>query len=112
VPAGLEARLLAAVPVATPAPRRRWGVWAGVVGAVAAACLLAALAWPKRDGKSPEPIVPAAQVTPRPPDDSANIAALLKARRDLDEAETTPFTWPLPETSPIAAASIPPDLLD
>jgi hypothetical protein len=114
VPAGLEARLLAAVPAARPAPRRRWGVWAGVAGALVAACLLAVLAWPKGDGKGPGPevSVPTPRVTPRPTDDSADLAALLKARRDLDEAETTPFSWPLPETPPVTAASIPPDLLD
>jgi hypothetical protein len=38
---------------------------------------------------------------------------LLKARRDLDEAETTPFTWPLPESAPVGAStSIPPDLFE
>ena len=45
VPAELEARLLAAI----PAPRRRRPIWAGVVGVLAAACLLAALAWRGRD---------------------------------------------------------------
>jgi hypothetical protein len=117
VPAGLEARLLAAIPVATPVPRRRRAVWVGAAGALAAACLLAVLAWPGRDGENPFPSPPTSaaprQVTPRPPDDSAGLAARLEARRVLDGAELSPFTWPLQETSPLrASTSIPPDLLD
>src|SRR5688572_25756127 len=93
VPAGLEARLLAAI----PAPRRRWAVWA--VAALAAACLLAALAWPRRDGAGPGPREPERQVVHRPPDDLDGIAAGREARRVLDGAEPPPFTWPLEETS-------------
>jgi ferric-dicitrate binding protein FerR (iron transport regulator) len=116
VPADLEARLLANIPRVLPIPRRRWGVWAGAVGALAAACLLAVLAWSARDGKNSDPSSgpgqSATQVTPRPLDDSANIT-WRQARRDLDEAEMSTFTWPLPETSPIRLlTSIPPDLLD
>jgi hypothetical protein len=55
VPADLEARLLATIPGKTPIPQRRWGVWVGAVAASAAACLLAVLAWPGRDGKNPVP---------------------------------------------------------
>src|SRR5947207_2007566 len=71
VPADLEARLLAAIPPARPAPRRRWAVWAGVAGALAAACLLAVLAWRGRDGNGPAPDPEkgeiAHEVPPRPP---------------------------------------------
>src|SRR5262249_55626403 len=113
VPAGLEARLLAAIPAAPPAPRRRWAVWVGLAGALAAACLLAVLAWPRRDGRGPDPSAPGPPVTPRPPDASDRLAAWREARRVLDGAEPSPFTWPLPETSPITAATaIPPDLLE
>jgi hypothetical protein len=116
VPTGLEARLLATIPAEGPALQRRWAVWVGVVGALAAACLLGVLARTGRDGKNPAPSPPttdsARQVTPRPPDDSAGIAAWLEARR-LDGAETATFIWPLQETSPMRVSTpIPPDLLD
>jgi hypothetical protein len=117
IPADLEARLLAAIPAQLPIPQRRWAAWAGAVGTLAAACVLVVLAWPGRDNKntvpSPPTSQPAAQVKPRPPEGPASIAALLKARRDLDEPEPPTFTWPLPETPPITlSTSIPPDLLD
>jgi len=128
VPADLEARLLAAIPSRTALPsrpngsgdpsyRRHWAVWASVVGALAAACLLAVLAWPRRDGKSPDPSPAPRQVaipvTPQPPDDSDNIAAWREARRVLDGAEMPAFHWPLEEMSPFTVStSIPPDLLD
>jgi hypothetical protein len=115
VPPGLEARLLAAVPPIRLAPRRRWGVWAFVAGALAAACLLAALAWPRRAGPAPGPAKgdSAHLVTPRPPDDSASLTALVQARRAPEVAELPPFTWPLGETAPVTVASaIPHDLLD
>jgi hypothetical protein len=116
VPAGLEARLLAAVPAEQPAPRRRWPVWVALAGAAAAACLLAVLAWTGRDTRNPVPRPDkgesANQVAPRPPDDPGGLAAWHLARRNLDEAELPPFTWPLPEPSPVTANSIPPDLLD
>lgn len=113
VPPGLEARLLATVPAAMPAPRRRWGVWVGMAGALAAACLLAALAWPERDGQGPGPETNATSppVTPRTPD-AAGVASL-GARRNPDGAETTIFTWPVEETSPLrVSTAIYPDLLD
>jgi hypothetical protein len=116
VPADLEARLLATIPAEKAQPQRRWAVWVGVIGALAAACLLAVLAGPGREGHntvpSPPVIASAPPVTPRPLDDSASIAPWLKARRDLDEAGVPLFTWPLEETSPITATSIPPDLFD
>jgi hypothetical protein len=112
VPDGLEARLLAAIPAPRPAPRRRWAVWVGVAGA-AAACLLAVLAWLGRDGKNPgprpEPPERALEAPTRPPD----AFAWWLARRDLDEAETPPFAWPLEETPPVTvAAARAPDLLN
>jgi len=133
VPADLEARLLATIAAEMPIPqslpltpspwgrqsrgRRHKAVWVGVVGAIAAACLLAFLGWLRRDGKpqdpSPEKIEVAHQDTPTAPDPSPSIAALLKARRDLEKAETATFTWPLPEAAPIGVStSIPSDLFD
>jgi hypothetical protein len=117
VPADLEARLLSAIPTELPFQRRRWAVWVGVVGPLAAACLLAVFAWPRGDGNHPVPNPPtkesAHQVTPRPPDDPDSIAAWWEARRVLDGAERLTFIWPLPETSSIKVSTpIPPDLLD
>jgi hypothetical protein len=116
VPDGLEARLLAAVPAARPVPRR-WAVWVGAAGALAAACLLAVLAWQGRNAVNPAPrpgtIESARQDTPRPPDDFTGVPAWLAARRILDGAEPPPFSWPLGESAPVApATAIPPDLLD
>src|SRR5437879_4932196 len=95
VPADLEARLLATIPAERPIPPRRWAVRVGVVGALAAACLLAVLAWLGRDGKGPAPRPPttesARKDTPRPPDASASIAAWLESRRVLDEATIPTF---------------------
>ena len=127
IPTNLEGRLLATIPAEMPIPqaprsargregraRGRWAVWAGVVGALAAACLLVFLAWPRRDGTPPDPSPGKTQSTHKdtpPLDDSASIAVLLKARRGLDEPQTATFTWPLPEASPIGVrASIPSDL--
>jgi hypothetical protein len=116
VPTDLEARLLANIRTELPIPRRRWGGWVGVAGALAAVCLLAVLTWLGRDGKDPVPAPgtnpPMHQVTPRPPDNSDRIAAWRETRRVLDGAEMAASTWPLQETSPIrVSTSIPPDLL-
>jgi len=112
VPADLEARLLAAIPPQRLLPRwRRSVVWVSVAGALAAACLLAVLAWQGRNAKDPVPGPEknefVRKVIPRPQDDPVGIAGWLEG------AETPTFTWPLEETSPITASlSIPPDLLD
>ena len=115
IPADLESRLLAAIPAKRSIPPRRWGVRVGAISALAAACLLAVIAWPWRDGEHSDPktIQSTVRVTPRPTEDSAPIASLRPARQVLDEAEPPTFTWPLPESSPIRfSASIPADLLD
>jgi hypothetical protein len=79
--------------------RRRWGVWGGAVVALAAACLLAILAWPWRDTKNPVPSSPMRQtadhVALRPPDVSPGVTPLLQARRDLEAVELPAFNWPL-----------------
>jgi hypothetical protein len=116
VPADLEARLLATIPATRLSPPRRWAVRVGLAGVLAAACLLAVLAWQGHEGK--DPIANPAnhdsahQVTPRPPDNDARIAAWQESRRVLDDPQMPPFAWPLEETSPITVvSSIPPDLL-
>jgi hypothetical protein len=100
--------LLASIPAKMRCPRR-WVVWAGVAGALAAACLLVVLAWRGRGGKepipSPEQRESVQQVTPPLPDDSADMAAWRQAQRDLDEEEMPPFTWPVEETSPLTAST-------
>jgi hypothetical protein len=113
VPVDLESRLLAAIPTRRLL-RRRWIVLAGVL---AAACLLAVLAWPRRDVKRPgeepgtkEPVV---ENAPRDPDESDRMAAFRRFRRDLDETVAPTFHWPLPETLPTGVSTtLPPDLLD
>ena len=96
VPAGLEARLLAAVPGARPIRRRR-ARWIAAVGALAAACVLAALVWPERckNPRGPTTTHPVASS----PDDSAGIAAWRQSRRVLDGAEPPAFTWPVEATT-------------
>lgn len=117
VPAGLEARLLATIPAVRPTPSRRWVVWVGVTAAVAAACVVVVLTWPKRDGGNPNPgpenRESANHVAPRPSDDSDRLAAWRESRRGLDRAEPAPFAWPLQETTPLTGSTaIPSDLLD
>jgi len=127
VPADLETRLLAAIPVERSGSRRRWAVWGGLTGALAAACALAALAWLRHDGK---PVVPSPQTRPfahrvadpspgpsasmpRPRDDFSAIAAWRNSRRVPEEVEMPTFNWPIKETTPIlVSTTIPPDLFD
>ena len=113
VPADLEARLLASIPAAMPVSRRRWVVWMGVAGAVAAACLVAVVSWHAINDKSlPEMVI----VTPVPlkvPLDAGGIASWRVARGVIDASDLPAFAWPLAETAPITVfTSIHPDLLD
>jgi hypothetical protein len=92
-------------------------LWAVLVGALAAACLMAVVIWSHRSNqfldRDPEMGLSVNQSTPRPRDESARIADSLKARRYLNEAKLPPFTWPLASRSPIKlSASISPDALD
>jgi hypothetical protein len=127
VPADLETRLLAAIPGERSGSRRRWAAWGGLTGALAAACVLIALARLRHDGKPP---VPSSQTSPsahrvadpspgptasmpRLQDDSAGIAAWRDSRRIQEEAEMHSFNWPIKETMPVMVSTkIPPDLFD
>jgi hypothetical protein len=113
VPAELEARLLTSIPACRPAPRRRWAVWLGAAGVLAAACLLALL-WMRDAGPGTrDETAPPNLAVSRPSKESAGVATWLASRRVPDEAATPSFTWPLGETSAIRlATAIPPNLLD
>lgn len=116
VPAGLEARLLAQIPMATQIDRPRRTLWLGVVGASAAACLLVVLFWPRHDARNSLPAPetgPLAQVdTPPQRGDAPNLGVRLQAQRRIDETTLPAFAWPLGETPPAGlSTSIPPDLL-
>ena len=93
--------------------RTRWLVVSGL----AAACLVAVLAWPRGGGKNPVPGSsgqPSSDpITLRPRQDAARVAAWGTVRRDLNLSEMPAFSWPLQESSRLSRlASIPPDLLD
>ena len=140
VPADLESKLRAAIPtpVSFPVDKFRasasrvlpaltqpgspgsWVRWIGGVSALAAACLLIVLAWPKGEGqkqvKDPKKngvaaIDPPNPISPRSPQGTAT--PWLQARRAPDDLKLAPFTWPIEETRPMTvASSIPSDLLD
>jgi hypothetical protein len=93
--------------------RQRRAVWAGVSGSLAAACLIALLAWPGRDGKdtipNPGRIQTVQRVSAQPPDGSNGLAALLALRRALNETEMPAFAWPFENS---VSTSSPLDLPD
>jgi hypothetical protein len=102
-------------PLRKPSGRRgrRWAAWVGVAGAVAAACLIAVLAWPTRHGKdttpSPRMNQPVQQVSSQPPDEFNSLSSLLALRRNLNETEMPAFTWPFENS---VSTSSPLDSLD
>jgi len=75
-------------------------VW--VFGALAAACVLAFLAWLGRDRadqvQGPPRGRPTEQAAIVPPGDPDGVAPLLEARRDLQEAQMPAFAWPVRAT--------------
>ena len=93
--------------------RRLWALRVGAVGTLAAACLLAILAWPLRDtknqGSNPPPSQTGIEVAHQPSNVSHDLTPYLRARRDLDEAAMPRFVWPL--ENPLSA-STPLDRLD
>ena len=88
-----------------------------VVSGLAAACLVAVLAWPRGDGKNPVPGFsgqPSSDpMSPRPREDPTSVAAWGNVRRGLNLSEIPAFSWPLEESSRVSKlTSVPPDLLD
>jgi hypothetical protein len=126
--AELDGGLFAEIPpkpgaTAETPPRRyrRSTIWVGVLGALAAACLLAVLAWPRGDVPSTQIVSDNKGDRTAPPkilsaslaDESARPTAWLQTRRILEGAEPPAFTWPLQESSPLRASkSMPVDLLN
>lgn len=118
IPPSLEVRLLACV----PADREigpRWRVVMIAMLSVAAACLLAflAFAWYPhlRENHSALPGMsqPVQSDTPQSSFDTPSLAALREDHRLLDEDKLPTFTWPLDDTVTIRPLSpIPADLLD
>jgi hypothetical protein len=93
--------------------RTRWLVVSGL----AAACLLAVVAWPRGDGNGPVSDPPGPQSSDqtalRSRQDPAGLAAWRNVRRSLDMSEMPAFSWPvLGSSTRSASLSIPPDLLD
>ena len=111
-------RVLPALTQPGSAGRWRWARWAGGVSALAAACLLIVLAWPKSDGQKSKPDpqknhLAAAGSTDPVSSQSPQDTPWLQARRAPDDLKLAPFTWPIEETRPMTVAnSIPSDLLD
>ena len=114
VPGDLESRLLSGIPAQTPqweqligSRQRRWVIWGGLAGALAAACLLITLLWPKSEGSR----IKIVKDDGHP--DSSEKSLRPESRRDSDTVSIGTFTWPLDESSPmLASTAIPPDLLD
>lgn len=105
--AALRARLLDRLgPPRAARPRRaRWLAGSGL----AAACLLAGLAWLARDNPPPPP---APRRGASPPEPQATLEAP-DDRRPGDGIEIPTFRWPLPETVALTVSSpIPPGLFD
>jgi len=125
VPAGLEARLLAAipttvppgVPIGVPVARQGWFAVASTIGALAAVCLLAIFAYHEGDDTS---VVsgrrmsrPPTQISSQPANEFAGVVLSPLDSRILKGAGMSTFRWPIQEISPIRASpSIPRGLLD
>jgi hypothetical protein len=93
--------------------RTRWLVISGL----AAACLVAVLAWPRGGDKNPVPGSSGQQspdpISPPPRQDPATVADWGNVRRGLNLSEMPAFSWPLQESSRLSRlTAIPPDLLD
>jgi len=104
---------------------RRSAFCVGVVGVLAAACLVAVLTWPRSDIQNPKPSIqtmsdekgdlsPKTSVpSPFLSDESAHMNAWLGTRRVLDGVEQPAVPWPLQESLPLGASkSLPADLLN
>jgi len=130
VPADLEARLLAAIPTSESSNHRlglsakpqamsgrrwRWAWWMGAASALAAACLLIVLAWPKGEGQKAV-LDSKDRVTTTSPTPSTlphSPQGTLQAQGDPDDLKLPPFTWPVQEATHVTlSSSIPSDLLN
>jgi hypothetical protein len=96
--------------------KRRWVIWVGTGGAVAAACLLAVLARSVRNGNDPagsRKEDDTVKVTPGAPDNSARNFVPRQNWQFPDEEDGPRFQWPLPQASRVSAlTSFSPDPLD
>jgi hypothetical protein len=114
VPAGLESRLLAAIPTevmrSRPADRafarQGWLAVASAVAALAAVGLLTVFSWQHGDEKHVTAVAPAA-------DDLMGVVLSPVDEQILHGAGDSTFRWPVQESPPVRALSpIPRDLLD
>jgi hypothetical protein len=83
-------------------------IWAGLAGALAAACLLIVFSWPRNNGSE-------TNVVEHDGGSSSNLdmPPRVESRRDSDAMSAGTFAWPLEENTPmLASTAIPPDLLD
>jgi hypothetical protein len=131
VPVDLEARLLAATPAqqaveprlrlsakpqAMSERRWRWAWWMGAASALAAACLLIALLWPRGNGQKSDQkdngLVTNGSTDAAGPQ-SSHDKRIARFERVPDEPKLPPFTWPVDETTHVTlTSSIPSDLLN
>jgi hypothetical protein len=122
VPVDLEARILAAIPAEPPNKmprvargfgRRPLAAWAGAAAVVVAVALLAVLLRRGPDTEKNTPNVvsntqntkAARQVKTQQPGYALGVTSWLRARRDLDPAESPLFIWPIQEKSPLMVSS-------
>ena len=93
--------------------RRRWVLWGGVAGALAAACILAVLAWPRTNLKNPLPAPRSEDValdSRGPTEGAVSFATWQKSRQAMEDREPA-FRWPLSEPVRVSA-SLPSDLFE
>jgi hypothetical protein len=114
---GLSPCFRGKVPILSERPKQqRWRIWVGVAGAVAAACLAAALLWPRSQDPTVDRHAPKDGPVVRGPHGlptDTTVSAWEEGRRILAGARIAAFHWPLEEKSPPRArTSIPPDQLD
>jgi hypothetical protein len=88
-----------------------------VASGLAAACLVAVLAWPRGDGKNPLPGFSgqpsSTPITPRSREGPTSLAAWGNVRRGLDLSKMPAFSWPLEESPRLSRlTTVPTDLLD
>ncbi len=114
VPAGLEAKLLAAIPADLAARPRRRAPW--LLVAAAAAVLLAFFLgyfFGKTDGPTDNPLPPPApEIAVKPPTLWNYRVALDAPAPSSSDPLPSSFEWPVPFTEPVNAHHLPDDLTD